>query len=306
MEKSLDFIKNFKKIIKRNKSKNNYHLFQKYINYGQVIYNKETNTYIRNILDHKFHLNPNDLGLSLVLARDGIREKESVEAMFKYVKPDMKIFDLGSNIGFYVLIGSFIIKKGNGKGKIYSVEPTPESYRILKLNIEDNGYKKYVEADNVAIGEKTGTMKFGIYSAANSNRIINPEIDNPLQAIDITTYTLEDYLVKKKIKFDYFDFLRMDVEGSEYDIILGSIDKIKRKEKFLMFIEFHPHINKIKHIEVIKALENIGFKCLTVTKEYPKSGKIFREYRPNTSIKQLYEDDFFTQGGGCEVFLKKI
>ena len=90
-----------------------------------------------------------------------------------------------------------------------------------------------------------------------------------------------------------------------------SNDFLENKNTFLMFIEFHPHVDREKHVEVLKKLESLGFVCLDATKEYisndkgKDSGIVKRLHKPDAMINDLYSDSFYTQSGGCEVFLGK-
>ncbi|MCX7998458.1 MAG: FkbM family methyltransferase, partial [Leptospiraceae bacterium] len=46
-------------------------------------------------------------------------------------------------------------------GKVVSFEPNPEAYRILKKNIELNGYKNCI-AENVALSDEKSSLKLFI------------------------------------------------------------------------------------------------------------------------------------------------
>ena len=295
-------IKKFRALIRKIFKKDPF--YKELIKNGIVKYDKSNKTYIREVMGNKFHLNPLDIGISRVLAKNGIRENESVDALYKYVNRDMTILDLGANIGFYVILEAQIVS--NGIGRIIALEPGPENLRLLKLNVKANNYEDYVDIYFGAICDSSGTVQLELTNAFNSCHLVKLyRSKNSVGTIDVPAFTFYDFLKHAGITIEQLNFLRMDIEGAEYEIFPDIIDMIKNKTSFLMFIEFHPNINRFKHKEILKKLESMGFICLTATKEYPKDGKIIRTYRPNTTIKQLYTEEFFLQPGGCEVFLKR-
>lgn len=271
---------------------------------GIVKYDRKHGTYIRKVRGSILHLNPMDSGISRDLAQDGIREKESVEALFQYVQPDMTIFELGANIGFYVVLEAQILSRGSGR--IIALEPSPDNIRMLELNVSANNIGGRVDILYGAVTNKTGTAKLIISSSSNACRLEELSAAGPKMAtVDVPAYTFTDVLRKAGVTFAELDFLRMDIEGAEYMIFPELFDLLEQKDKFTMFIEFHPRGDYQDYKETLQRLESIGYRCLTATKEYGEGGCIKRQCRADATICDLYSDKFFLRGGGCEVFLQK-
>jgi len=272
---------------------------------GIVRYDGCHKTYVRDVKGNIMHLNARDWGISRVLARDGIRERESVEALYRFVQPDMTMFDLGANIGFYVLLEAQIASKGSGR--IIAIEPSPENLRLLKLNVSTNNYEDRVTVVHGAVTTRSGKTRLRLSNASNCHQLEEISIDKRNgNVIDVPAYTFSDMLTLTNTTIEQLDFLRMDIEGAEYLLLPDIIERIAKKDRFLMFIEFHPSEGDLKtHKMILKSLESMGYSCLTVAKEYANGHVIERRYCPNTSINDLYSDEFFLQKGGCEVFLRK-
>jgi len=269
---------------------------------GVIRYDKQNKLYLRDIRGHRFYLHPNDYGISRVLAKDGMREKESVEALLNYVKPDMNILEIGANIGFYVILESEIISKGCGK--IFALEPLPANIRLLNINIACNNYMDKVKVTYGAISDHTGLVKLELSPLSNCHRLAELFGNNHVgNTIEVPSFTFTDFLHSTGVGIEDIDFLRMDIEGSEYIVMPDILEQLEKKDSFLMFIEFHPHVNLARHKELLIRLERIGYRCLTVTKEYVEKRKIKRKHFPNAIISDLYSNKFFSQQGGCEVFL---
>ena len=88
---------------------------------------------------YKMNLHLHDKGISKELFTYGKREHLSTDLVLegKVIKPGDVVLDLGANIGYYALMESMIV---GGEGKVYAVEPSPENYKMLKENIELNGF----------------------------------------------------------------------------------------------------------------------------------------------------------------------
>ena len=64
-----------------------------------------------------------------------LRELDHKIILEKVLKKDMKVFDIGANIGYYVLMESSIL---GINGRIVAVEPVPKNMHLLKKNLELN------------------------------------------------------------------------------------------------------------------------------------------------------------------------
>ena len=75
------------------------------------------------------YLNPRDKGISRTLLLFGERELDHKIILEKVLKKNMNIFDIGANIGYYVLMESDLI---GHEGSIIAVEPVPDNINLLK------------------------------------------------------------------------------------------------------------------------------------------------------------------------------
>lgn len=270
---------------------------------GVVSFNRQTNTYLRTVLGHTMHLHPNDPGLSQALIKTGVREPESVLSLMRYLTPDMTIMDLGANIGFYVLLEAYVITKG--QGRIVALEPFPENLRLLKLNTEANNYTEKVKIINGACSDSTGTAEFTVSKLSNCGKLAEQTSPTTGKTIKVPTFTFKDLMQFAGLKATDLDFLRMDIEGAEYKILPDILDVIGTKDSFLMFIEFHPGKDRAGHAAILKRMEELGYRSLNIVKEYIENGITRRKHCPSATIRDLYSQDFFMQGGGIETFLLK-
>jgi len=127
------------------------------------------------------------------------------------------IIDVGANIGFFSHYA--IMKYKNAK--IYSVEPDQRNYKVLNNNIRLNNYeKRIITYNNAMFSGKAKDVSF-FQSKHNSgwSSLYKEEGAKDGNEITIKTISMSEFLQKNNI--EKINFLKLDVEGAEYDIILN-------------------------------------------------------------------------------------
>ena len=194
-------------------------------------------------------------GLSLF---DYFYQKKWIKFLKKNKYNSFKILiDIGAHKGESIKLFSknFIIKK------IISFEASPINFKYLKKKIEENKQKynnTEIVLENIALGSEDKMIEFNQFNESSSSTIkeIDKEskyykrkfrlinfLDNKetYQKIKIKISKLKDYIEKNNIK--KIDFMKIDTEGYEFEILLGLENKIKLVD-IIMFE--HHYDNMIK------------------------------------------------------------
>ena len=182
---------------------------------------------IKTIQGSQMILNLADMGISRELACYGVHEKNSTEEVKKIIKKGMKILEIGANIGYYALSET---KLAGETGHLYALEPDPRNYLTLLRNLELNNIKN-VSTYPLAAGSERKTGEFVINQKGNLSSFRRDSTSG-------TTHEVQIIPIKELIE-DNVDFIRMDVEGYEDEILKG-ID-FSKKPKFF-FIEVHSEL----------------------------------------------------------------
>lgn len=124
------------------------------------------------------------------------------------IKPGDIVFDIGAHIGSFSI---FAASKG---ATVYSFEPSPLNYEKLVANIALNGYEGKIFPHNVAITNKVGKSKLFV---SETDGGVNSLKESNEGALEIETLTIEKVIEKYSLKS--IDFLKIDIEGSEYDVL---------------------------------------------------------------------------------------
>jgi len=139
------------------------------------------------------------------------------------------IIDAGSNIGGFSL---FAVK--NGAKKVYAFEPILLSSEIIKKNAILNGCEKNIIVYPIALGDTSGSIKM-ITDGVPGDVCASIILDRPgANTVDVKIDTLDSFA--KNIKFN---FIKMDVEGFENNILIGGKETIKKNKPMMVICSYH-------------------------------------------------------------------
>ncbi|HPQ08427.1 MAG TPA: FkbM family methyltransferase [Bacteroidia bacterium] len=157
---------------------------------------------------------------------------DSLNALLNLVKEGQIVMDIGANIGSTSL---FIAQKIGSTGKVFSFEPDKYNFIQLSKNISLNKFKN-IEIFNYGLGNIKGEFKLYISTTDNrgGNRIIADTNYNNKEYSIIHVERLDDFVEKNNIS--KIDLIKIDVEGYEYNVLIGA-EKVIRKNKPVLFIE---------------------------------------------------------------------
>ena len=165
----------------------------------------------------------------------------------KYLKPGFTYLDCGANIGNHSLFFACIAKAK----KVFAFEGNPPTYDILVKNIELNNLQNKVTAYNCVLGKKEG---FAQISHCDLLNIGGTDFAESEDQSGIEMKALDSFSFDSKI-----DFVKMDVEGFEYQVLQGSKDLLI-KDKPILWIEIFSR----NYPQVSQLLSELGYKQIEV------------------------------------------
>lgn len=160
-----------------------------------------------------------------------ILEDYQKERKWAIKKKDI-VFDIGAHIG------SFSIYAAHKGAKVYAFEPDEKNFEILLKNIKLNNLQPQIKALNFGVYRYDGIMTFYKGENAAGHSIVAKESE---QKCEISVKTLKT--VFEELKISRVDLLKIDVEGSEYEIFseLG-IEEYDKIDKIVG--EYHLFLDK--------------------------------------------------------------
>lgn len=195
-------------------------------------------------------LDPQD---SLRLAHTGVYEAVETAFVKRTLKPGHVFVDIGAHIGYYSAMAALLV---GPNGKVIAFEPCPVNYALLARNIEP--YGAIVRTYPLAVSDAAGyaTLYLSNENSGDHRLAYTPERDN----IFIRTIALDDF---EPLRGERVDFLKVDVQGHEYEVLKGALRILNESEDIRGLVEFSPDLLRLAGAEprdVLSLLEDLRFK----------------------------------------------
>lgn len=190
-------------------------------------------------------------------------EKKVKDSFVENISLGDTVIDLGANIGEFSLIAA---KKVGPSGRIIAVEPLAETLISLKKNMDLNGFQNYSILE-CAVGNKLGKMSLYKKSESATMGLLDPVKgeENMVETNQIDVKTIDSIITKEKIK--KVGMLKIDVEGYEYEVLLGCQNSFKQKKIEKIICEIHLDYLREKGInknKIYSYLQENGFSIKTI------------------------------------------
>lgn len=208
---------------------------------------------------------------------------ESVERDFvsAYVQPGMIVVDAGANVGLYSLISSVLVGEA---GRVYSFEPSKLTYQRLVSNLALNGCRN-VFPYNMALSNVNGTLVLGLDPAhpdLDSHRFVRTVETGclPQAGDESVDAQLLDVCFKERGLDLKVDFLKIDVEGAELQVLRGAEEILSHSPNIAILLECTKNREEVREL-----LEGFGLSCF-VWDVYKSSlvPAIYHEVIPFTNV----------------------
>ena len=148
------------------------------------------------------------------------------------LKKDSVVLDVGANIGLF----SVFVLENFSESKVYSFEPSPQIFKILKSNVSP--YEGRCKTFKTGISDVEGEEEFLFYPDYSTFSTfypdkMNTDKDRMENVVDAKTAERALIPVKEKCslltlshiikseKIDHIDLLKMDVQRAELNVLKG-------------------------------------------------------------------------------------
>jgi len=163
------------------------------------------------------------------------------------------ILDIGAHIGAFSLL---IAKKLLSKDPvIFSLEPNSSSFSVLEKNIKLNEFD-FIKPFKLGMTAKDGKGFLLVEGNKYDGGFVSAKKNKLRDCEEILTISLANFCKANNIAT--VDLMKMDIEGSEYDIFKSSIGFIKKHVKSI-FIELHNIDKKNNYSSFKNDIVNYGF-----------------------------------------------
>jgi FkbM family methyltransferase len=213
---------------------------------------------------------------------------------FHFIKNGMLIFDIGANMGNYAAL---FAKRG---AKVIGFEPQPFCFRFLKLRFMFNSK---VSLHALAVGERESKMEMNVSSAHTLSSLNKDWIDKVSaserfkphgqpswsEKIQVNVTTLDKLIAAHGIP----DYIKIDVEGFEKNVLAG----LNRKVKTISFEFTLPEL-KADAIDCVNKLSSLGtYEYISLNdpsgKKRVNQAELIKEIETISASGELANGDIF-------------
>jgi FkbM family methyltransferase len=158
----------------------------------------------------------------------GDYEPETQDVLLRHIPRGSTVYDVGANVGFLTLLAARIVGE---QGRVVAFEPLRDAVQFLRRHLELNGLEN-VQVVEAAVSRSPGRAAFQHGGDIRRGRLA---VDGT-GAVEVKVVGLDDFCASGHAPAP--DFLKIDVEGGELDVLLGA-ERILTKVRPLIALSTH-------------------------------------------------------------------
>lgn len=163
----------------------------------------------------------------------GMQEFKDMAFMLHLLRRGDLFVDIGANVGSYSLLAA-----GSAHAVCLSFEPVPQTYQRLLSAVAVNNLGELVSTRNLALAspEKVASGPSSLFSGDRdaTNSFVGEDYAGTRIVVGVQTLDVECALLSPVL-------IKMDVEGYERDVLLGSKDTLAKDSMMAVIIEGQSH-----------------------------------------------------------------
>jgi FkbM family methyltransferase len=172
------------------------------------------------------------------------------------------VVDVGAHYGRYTLIAT---KRIGPKGKVISIEADPQNFDMLRKNVQLNELsEENVITLNCAASSNKSKVKLSIPEKKSGHTIyssIIPGRSPSEKFIEINANNLDNLLTENEISLEQVNWIKIDVEGAEFEVLKGATNILSKSKDISLLIEIHNiDDGKTLYDPIMNLLNNYNFK----------------------------------------------
>jgi len=173
--------------------------------------------------------------------------------MLQLFQPDKDdvVVDVGAHLGRYTLISS---RRVGEKGKVFAIEGEPLYYEMLNKNLKLNKVSNVI-AINCVVGSEDKYIKYEDFSGMENDEFRKDHIKNNIMHVN----SLDNILINQH-GINEVNWIKIDVEGSELEVLKGADNILSNSKRIRLQIEIHG-INQL-YKPIRELLNSYNFKII--------------------------------------------
>lgn len=192
------------------------------------------------------------------LLNEGTYEAGMAATVQRLLGPGSTFVDVGANEGYFTVMAA---RRVSAAGRVLAIEPQTRLRPVIQRNLELN-HLRHVRLESVAISDEPGTAAFHLSADTNTGSSgLSRHTQYVLPTEEVRTDTLANVVAAAGL--EHIDLMKMDIEGFEYEAVLGSRDLFRNGRVRALALELHPTVLKERGKDanaIIEFLHECGYR----------------------------------------------
>ena len=187
----------------------------------------------------------------------GKYEELQTSRLLSWLQPNSVFYDVGAHVGFHALAANRIIQTG----KIYAFEPMPAIRAVFEKHIILN--RKFITNNNIslsamAISDEEKEVEFSndaTHGAGNTYISESYVFKGTANKIEVQCQSIDGLMKQGYAKPD---IIKIDVEGAEYDVLLGAKQTLQLHKPNILLATHDCHLPGVQQ-KCVAFLTKLGY-----------------------------------------------
>lgn len=154
--------------------------------------------------------------------------------------PGQVVIDVGAHVGRYTLLSSKLVGPG---GKVIAVEAAPANFYLLQRNLRLNNSDNVIALNCAAFSRDIDKMQLFLPGKEQGNTIYNTVMEQRAtttqESVTVSALTLDTVLKKAGVSSHEVNWIKIDVEGAEYEVLKGAQEILANSNDLSLLVEVH-------------------------------------------------------------------
>jgi FkbM family methyltransferase len=160
------------------------------------------------------------------------------------------VLDVGACEGLFAFR---LIKQGQA-ARVICFEPAQNSARYTRLAAEANGVAASLTVEPVAVGRHSGRVTL-VQEASAPEAFHVSTTDEAVAGTSVECISLDDYCAARKLTLTPRDLIKIDAEGSDFDVLLGAERVIRAGKPQIAVTTYHKPQHVFEMVDWLRKIE---------------------------------------------------
>ena len=148
----------------------------------------------------------------------------------QHLKSGDVFYDIGANVGFFSIIAAKLV---GDTGKVYAFEPGKENAQSIRHNAQLNSFSQ-IEVIEKAVSNTSGEGQLLLAEYSGGHALATADAPPDLAGeVTVDLVSIDDLIAQNKIEPP--NFVKVDVEGAELDVLKGMRETIKTHKPTIIY-----------------------------------------------------------------------